>query len=319
VRVRDTSSSLSTADVLPTGPIAASSSIELVIVALGALRDLACGSALNREAIYEFSYFGCNNNNNNVPPINIATQHMNLDGDSSHDVPSGCGGIEILVAFIRRYHLQSWQSILSMPEWENTKMSPLDGSHEKMALKTTTITHRGQRELRLLTNAAGVIRNVSHSTPRACLKLDQYGATPLLIWRLLSGQDDNNDNDNSTREEPHLPDASKPWRETSFRIACALINMAERCEQVAMACASNAILIRLLIEAWGGTSKKQTPLLHLGLAAVLHAAKDAPEHHWDPDWQIILDKEVERKRVAQLKEMERKARLLSSVTSSLQK
>jgi len=79
-------------------------------------------------------------------------------------------------------------------------------------------------------------------------------------------------------------------------------------------------LIHLLVEAWGGAGAKaagpkgktkqttaSTPMLHLGLAAILHAA-DAISP-LDESLRSILDKEDARKDFARKKEAERQKRI----------
>jgi hypothetical protein len=77
-------------------------------------------------------------------------------------------------------------------------------------------------------------------------------------------------------------------------------------------------MILLLIETWGGTNAvssdpkklKGIPLLHLGLAAILHAANDgALDGGLDDIMARILEKERIRKKMAQTKEEERKSKL----------
>jgi hypothetical protein len=83
--------------------------------------------------------------------------------------------------------------------------------------------------------------------------------------------------------------------------------MAEKCNNVAALCARDPALICILIESWGGTAgkKAQAPLLHLGLAAVLNAAKmELSNDQYGPSWNVILAKEQERKKAAQRKEEE---------------
>jgi len=128
-----------------------------------------------------------------------------------------------------------------------------------------------------MTNALGVIRNISHSTPFNCQGLHQVGMTLSLIHRLLcvnvnanSGDEtDGNcagnrmhgksegegDSSCSYRYTYTLPDVTKPWREACYRSSGSLINMAERCHDVAVECGERddgGALILILIQSWGG-------------------------------------------------------------------
>jgi hypothetical protein len=104
------------------------------------------------------------------------------------------------------------------------------------------------------------MRNLIHSTGDNCVELYKYGVTSMLAWRLL-------------HSGTSLLDATQPWREAAFRAGGTLINMAEKCNCVALLCARDAALICILIEAWGGTARKtaHAPLLHLDLSAILNA------------------------------------------------
>lgn len=186
-------------------------------------------------------------------------------------------------------------------------------------------TDRGIKELRLFTDATGAIRNASHSTPKTCADLHAASVTEMFIWRLKHGSKENSENDSGDGDDSarqlHLPDASRPWREACFRIAGSLINISEKCPDSARRCGSDLDLVHLLVEAWGGagsnSSKKQTPastpLLHLGLAAILHAADDyllnIGQGGLDAVLRAVLDKEEARKRFARKKEAERQERI----------
>ncbi len=97
--------------------------LELVIVALMALRDLACGNSLNRLSIGNFTI-------------------LKSCGDDSTSADTGIG---IISYFIERYHEQSYTEILSLPD---------DGGEEP--------TERGRLELKVLTCVVGVVRNITH-------------------------------------------------------------------------------------------------------------------------------------------------------------
>ena len=58
---------------------------------------------------------------------------------------------------------------------------------------------------------------------------------------------------------------SKPWREACYRIAGTLINMAEKCQGVAVQCAKDEELIFILIESWGGVRVDLDLDLHLNV------------------------------------------------------
>ena len=214
------------------------------------------------------------------------------------DDPTTVTGPEILASYAQRYHLLHWEDILHL---QND-----NGCNE-----------RGKRELRLLTDATGAIRNSSHSTPKTCAGLHSAMVTEMFIWRLKEGS--KQDGPESVRTT--LPDSSLPWREASFRIAGSLINISERCSACAEFCGADLDLIHLLVEAWGGVAanntagakgkKKQTPastpMLHLGLAAILHAA-DAISP-LDEALRSILAKEDARKEFARKREAERQKRI----------
>jgi hypothetical protein len=295
-----------------------STTLDLANSCLGALRDLSCGSALSRSAILEW-----------VPPKAISLEYV-CNYNTSLNVQNG---IQLLCAYILRYHGLHWQDILALKEHGccSTENSP---SWSATAVKqsqddaaTVPVTERGKKELRILTNALGAIRNSSHSTPDNCQAFYECGLTDLLVWRLSPELDESAVKNNAqlhnelVNTSPEAPDNTHHWREAKYRTAGSLINLAEKCPSVATQLGSKRQMILLLIETWGGANAisldskklKGIPLLHLGLAAILHAADDgALDGGLDDVMKRILEKEQLRKKVAQKKEEERKKRLQSS-------
>jgi hypothetical protein len=242
---------------------------------LGSLRDLSCGSAFNRAAVLTWT-----------PPSPCRAACIE-------------NGVHLLSTYVKRYDRWKWEEILSL------KQRGLDTRSTGPAHESAASTDRGKKELRLLTNALGVIRNISHSTPDVCQEMFNHGLVDPLVWRLMP------------RCSIKLPDVSLPWREACFRAAGSLINLAEKCPDVAHQLGSNRELIHLLVETWGGasattfdqikTSARALPLLHLGLAAILSAAADgALAGGLDEVMVRVLENEKMRKRVAQRREDERK-------------
>ena len=185
--------------------------MKLVIIALGALRDLSCGNSLNRQSIGNFT-------------IN------NFYGDNT----SLSSGIGIISFFVERYHGQSWETILCVPNSLSVEQVNIctDSNNDEP-------TERGKLELRMMTAAIGVIRNATHSTRANCEAFHAYGITNLFIWRLTNtgtniSSSENNfcHSNNESAQISRLPHASKPWREATFRIASSLINMSEKCVEV---------------------------------------------------------------------------------------
>ena len=261
-----------------------STTIDLASAALGSLRDLACGSALNRAAFLSWE-------------PSSSSQTLNRAVIKN--------GIHVLVAYIQRYDGFSWEDILCLG----------DATNATRAEDECIYTARGKKEIRMLTNALGAIRNSSHSTADVCQSFYTCGLVDLLIRRLVHNDSTTNNNGVSV-----LPDATRPWREACFRTAGSLINLAEKCPAVAKKLASNRDIIYILLETWGGMnaitgnnekrkgkSLRGLPLLHLGLAAVLNAA--AGNGALDDAMIQVLEKERERKKVAQRREEERKLRL----------
>jgi hypothetical protein len=231
---------------------------KLANVTLGALRDLACGNAVNRLLIGKFK--------------------------SLSDVADG---IDVISEFIRPFN-QSYHTY-----WGD--IPPL--------------------QLKVLTSALGVIRNITHSTPFNCQTLHNKQMTDCFIHLLLHASEAVNPTSKQV-----LPDASQPHREACYRLAGSLINMAEKCEDVAIRCSQNNPLIWLLIESWGGTSEKLMneskkkggfPVLHLGLAAILRA-KLILTNDFENDDELtdtvtfIHAREATRKKSAQQREKLRK-------------
>ena len=200
---------------------------------------------------------------------------------SSTSQTSTTSGIEIISYFIKRHAHQTWKDISKM-------------------------------ELRSMTNALGVVRNITHSTPVNCQGLHEAGMTTVFINTLRSSNDEDED-DNSTKTTRTLPDVSKPWREACFRLAASLINMAEKCHDAVQECAKDEELIWLLIESWGGMKDgKAIPVLHLGLMAVLverlKMGKDGAGTSIEllNMIHVIIEREEKRKRAAQERENARK-------------
>ncbi|KAL7531168.1 hypothetical protein ACHAWF_003651 [Thalassiosira exigua] len=270
-------------------------SLDLAISCLGSLRDLSCGSALNRAAVLAWAP---------PPPI-------------QQDANSKENGAHILSAYVKRYDRWKWESIVSIRERDSTSDGPM------ATCGSNSYANRGKKELRLLTNALGAIRNTSHSTTDVCQEFFACGLVDLLVWRLIPDEIPPHLDSSTPATPSSLPDASHPWREASFRTAGSLINLAEKCPDVAKRLASNRHLIYLLIETWGGSccltvdynktkaSTKGLPLLHLGLAAILHAADSGSlEGGLDKVMMQVMEQEQLRKKVAQRREEERKRRLI---------
>ena len=244
------------------------SALDLAISALGGVRDLACGSAGNRAAILQWR------------------------------PPDGTGGVrngaELLGACVRRYHGIEWKDIV---------LGLRFGGEEESA-QGASCTRRGVKELRLLTNALGCIRNSSHSTADVCQAFYSFGLVDLLTWRLIG--DGGDAGRRAIDVLPRLPDASSPWREACFRCACALINISEKNDCTAKELGSNRDITLLLIESWGGVNvndikatKTGLPPLHLGLVAILNASRDgSPEGDVDDVILYVLEREKMRKGVA---------------------
>lgn len=208
---------------------------------------------------------------------------------SSNDIADG---IDILTQFIKSFHQ------VSHNDWETI----------------------AQLKLKVLTSALGVIRNITHSTPSNCQSLHNKGMTDCFIHLLLNAS-----KTAKSTSKKMLPDASQPHREACYRLAGSLINMAEKCEDVAIKCSHNNALVWLLIESWGGTSEKLIneskkksgfPVLHLGLAAILHARlKSRDELENDDDLTSMINfihaREGTRKKSAQQREKMRKIQALA--------
>ena len=261
---------------LPTGDLehggVTHATLSLASACMGSVRDLACGSAANRSAICAFR------------------------GRSS-----GRGGVRILSSYVRRCHPLLWGDILALPGVERA----VEGR-----------TERGKKELRLLADGAGAIRNATHSSPSTCEGMHREGVTEMFSWRLKHGEGCHEGGREVVGSlPPSLPDATRPWREACFRMAGSLINISERCPAASRFCGSDPYLVMLLVEAWGGRidpnslarqTPASTPMLHLGLATILHAAED--QRGLNDMQRAILDKEEARKRFAQRREFERKER-----------
>ena len=230
----------------------------LVNVTLGALRDLACGNASNRLHIGQYKFY----NKRSEAASTMAT-------DTAKDTATSTfysNGISIISYFIQTYGNQTWEQIAGNGNG--------NGNGNRL-------------QLRSMTNALGVMRNITHSTPFNCQALHEANMTTHFINRLrgrtcarpCTGNYDNIDDANATNADADadadgrdratnssgdndtsredvgcssLPDASKPWREACYRIAGTLINMAEKCQGAAVQCAKDEELIFILIESWGG-------------------------------------------------------------------
>ena len=257
--------------------------LELASSCLGSLRDLSCGSALNRAAI------------------------LGWKPQCPREVECVENGVQLLNSYVKRYDRWKWEEILSL------RQRQIDTRVAKVATERAAYTDRGKKELRLLTNALGAIRNSSHSTPDVCREMFDDGLVNVLIWRLMPCCKLNDEKLTTNA----LPGVSLPWREACFRAAGSLINLAEKCPGVARQLGSNRELIHLLVETWGGASAidfdqtkapaKALPILHLGLASILHAAANgAVADGLDEVMVRVLENEMIRKRAAQRREEERK-------------
>lgn len=269
--------------------------LDLAMSCLGSIRDLSCGSALNRAAVLSWT-----------PPSSLQFGAQNIEN-----------GVHVLSAYVKRYDQLSWEDILSLKKCGSNNIMNSTVS----ASDSTTYTERGRKELRLLTNALGAVRNTSHSTPDVCQEFFDYGLVDILVRRLMPEMSSENSQSTNINiaASSSFPDVSRPWREACFRVASSLINIAEKCPDVAYQLGSNHSLIYLLIEAWGGAGaitvdsdkkshKQKSLLLHLGLAAILNAADSggALEGGLDDVMTQILEREKIRKRNAQQREEERK-------------
>ena len=266
-----------------------SAALDLAIVCLGALRDLSCGSAMSRSAILDWT-----------PPCTLSFSYI-CNGSKCLNVENG---IHLLCAYTLRYHDLSWEEVLAL------KCITCNPTRNSTTTMLPSISDRGKKELRLLTNTLGAIRNTSHSTPDNCQAFFECGLTDMLILRL--NQESSNPSDVKNL------DNGRYWREAMYRAAGSLINLAEKCPSVAYQLGSDRKMILLLIETWGGANAissdpkklKGIPLLHLGLAAILHAAREgALKGGLDDVMTRILEKEMIRKKIAQKKEEERRKRL----------
>ena len=272
-------------------------SLDLANSCVGALRDLACGSASNRAAILGWT------------PL-ISHQRV----DNYYEVENG---VHVMSTYVKRYDKLTWEEILAL---------------KQRAPELTTSTHdRGKKELRLLTNALGAVRNASHSTPDVCQEFFNHGLVDSLVRRLLPQHSFLECSQASSTTTSLLPNVSCPWREACFRAAGSLINLAEKCPHVARQLGSNRECIHLLIETWGGAtamnidpnktksvSSRRLPLLHLGLAAILHAAEDGElDGGLDDIMNHVLENEKMRKRIAQRKEEDRKRQQIKAINTNM--
>jgi hypothetical protein len=262
--------------------------INLATSCLGSLRDLACGSALNRSAVLNWT-----------PPASCCNETCMIDN-----------GVHLLCEYVARYNGYTFADILSLKQRE------FDTTRAEATIEcVVTSTDRGKKEIRMLTNVLGAVRNTSHSTPDVCQEMFKHGIVDRLV-RLLLTSSSRSRNDQATTSSS-LPDVSCPWREASFRTAGSLINLAEKCPDVASLLATNRRLISCLLEFWGGstsnvidklkTSSRALPVLHLGLAAILNAAADgASDGGLDEVMTCVLHNETIRRTGAQKREDERK-------------
>jgi hypothetical protein len=263
--------------------------INLATSCLGSLRDLACGSAPNRAAVLIWT-----------PPASCCNETCMIDN-----------GVHLLCEYVARYDGYTFADILSLKQREFDTTRAEEATIECLV----TSTDRGKNEIRMLTNVLGVVRNTSHSTPDICQEMFKHGIVDCLVPLLLTSSSGSR-NDQSTTSSS-LPDVSCPWREASFRTAGSLINLAEKCPDIASLLATNRQLIVCLLEFWGGntanvidklkTSSRALPVLHLGLAAILNAAADgALDGGLDEVMTCVLKNETIRRTGAQKREDERK-------------
>jgi len=276
--------------------------LEVASTCLAALRDLACGSMTNRSVIGE-------------------THHTTIqkEAKTTHSFTSG---IEILAFFIHRLHKVSWERILVLPV---APVRPSDNDWEvALAQPPPQPPPQHRLELRLLTNAIGVLRNVAHSHRINCELIHKYGITTELIWRLKLGTTSKESSsilsrvdsestkplcpltNTTTNTTTMMPDASKPWREASYRIAGCLVNLAEKCHEVASLCARDDELIQILIDSWGGGGGKNSSLLHIGLGNILKERQETGDAFLDELVLNILEKEGQRADDAREKEKRKK-------------
>jgi hypothetical protein len=210
-----------------------------------------------------------------------------VDDDNGDNDETGTGGvttgIDILASFVDRYQFVTWEHILSL---EDSRL-----------------------ELRVLTNAIGAIRNVAHSHRNNCELIHNQGMTETLIWRLKLGSESMTLEKEAVQQCPSstMPDATKPWREAAYRIAGCIVNLAERCQNVAFRCATDDVLIQILIDSWGGgVGGKNSSLLHIGLGNILKERKETGDVYLDELVFTILQKEGQRADAAREKEKRRK-------------
>jgi hypothetical protein len=263
--------------------------INLATSCLGSLRDLACGSALNRSAVLIWT-----------PPPSCCNETCMIDN-----------GVHLLCEYVARYDGYTFADILSLKQREFDTTRAEEATIECLV----TSTDRGKTEIRMLTNVLGVVRNTSHSTPDICQEMFKHGLVDRLVRLLLTSSSRSRNGQATTSSS--LPNVSCPWREASFRTAGSLINLAEKCPDVANLLATNRQLIVCLLEFWGGstanvidklkTSSRALPVLHLGLAAILNAAADgALDGGLDEVMTCVLKNETIRRMGAQKREDERK-------------
>ena len=195
------------------------------------------------------------------------------------------GGLPVLLRHLQKYHGVSWECVSQ--------------------------SHYG--DLTLLTNICGAMRNVAHSSQENDAELHGLGATEELAWRLLhgsAGEDTDVAHDITATTQLHVPDVTKPWREAFFRSVGTLVNIAEKCNECALFCASNRILTDLMVECWGGMERTGNKVvIHLGLAAILEKADEVLLGGLRDDLRAILVREEKRRRMAQEHEKQKKKAL----------
>lgn len=264
-------------------------SLDVVSSSLGALRDLACGNVFNRNAVGSFFLSPSIHNDDDSISRNICDLSIPYTTTEPTIVTptattTRSDGIDILLWYIHRYTSQSTDAHHKISA--TTTTTKLHSSLDTMIQRQSLQDHdeRAKKELRLFTNALGVLRNISHSNRTNCLFLHEGGVTYMFrIWLLQrctggtaplscypQGQRRREPQSSMPQSYQRLPDAGKPWREACYRMAGCLINMAEKCVECAIECSSSLLttmddgglcgsgidggdeLIWILMESWAG-------------------------------------------------------------------